>query len=150
MTDNILNFNPNKKVMSSTSVLATGDNQKDPKGNNSNGFLGVRLVRFVTGEDVLAEVTLKDYATALKNPLLVQIIQTPNSGGQGRVGLGTVDWLPLMEGNEVEVNGQTIVAIYTPNKTLVDQYEKTFNNRAPSIIQPVKAPLIGLQPSNNN
>jgi len=146
MSDNILNFNPNKKVISSTNVLATGDNQKDTKANNS-GHLGIKLVRFVTGEDVLADVTLSEFSTTLKNPLSIHLI--PSNSGNGKIGLGTTDWLPLMDGDSVEVNGQTIVAIYNPNKTLIDQYNNTFNNRAPSIIQATVPPLVGIRPSND-
>lgn len=74
----------------------------------------IKVVRLTTGEEVIANVVENQSTITLEKPLLLIPMQ------EGKLTFAT--WLPYMEGNELEVNRNSVMFSFTPAKQMEDQY----------------------------
>lgn len=87
-----------------------------------------KLIKLLTGEELLAEVTTVNEVigyVVLKNP--VRIIMMPNRVDPKTPSVGFAPWLEFAEENTVKVDSDHIVAILTPIKQFVEQYRSMFS-----------------------
>lgn len=96
----------------------------------------LRIVRFKTGEDVLAEVQTKVDCVKLLNPFVVRIValkpeqqeQKEDIKQEVRYDLRLIPYiLPYCEEDYMEVSKSDVRCYFTPIKELVQRYTETFN-----------------------
>ena len=107
-----------------------------------NTNLPVKVVRLLSGEDVLAKVDMTATGGAtLYSPVV--IVQQPPTQQGGQMGLGFVNWPLFAERDEVVKNGvvvsyNAIVMTYTPIADMINQY----NTRISGLITPTRPSLL--------
>lgn len=92
----------------------------------------VKLIKLLTGEDLLAEVTLTtESTTTLKNPVRI-ILQ------QDRAGF--IKWAELSPDTEMTLDNFHIVAVLNAHKQLVDQYLTLHSKIVPATVSSLIMP----------
>jgi hypothetical protein len=105
--------------------------------------IGLRLVKLVTGEELLGYVTndFRDAGPKIRNP--IQVVIAPPNTANGTATIGMLDWLPTMEGDSVVLYVTSIVAIAVPQETLRKYWNEKFPDTSkPKFIMPVKPKLV--------
>lgn len=89
-------------------------------------MLMVKLLKLVSGDDVVADVTISGDEVILKNPL--QVILT-------REGVAALPFMPLMKGDTLKINKSHCLIIADPNDDCVNHYNEKFGGvvRPPGI-----------------
>ena len=83
----------------------------------------IKLLRLVTGEDVLAEIVdAGDVAYKIRNPLIVYI--RPTETGVASVGLS--QWIPYSADKEFIIKNERVVVESNPAEDLRSQYDRVF------------------------
>lgn len=83
----------------------------------------IKLLRLVTGEDVLAEIVdAGDIAYKIRNPLIVYI--RPTETGVPSVGLS--QWIPYSADKEFTIKNERVVVESNPAEDLRSQYDRVF------------------------
>lgn len=83
----------------------------------------IKLLRLVTGEDVLAEIVDSgDVAYQIRNPLIVYI--RPTETGVPSVGLS--QWIPYSADKEFTIKNDRVVVESNPAEDLRNQYDRVF------------------------
>ncbi len=82
----------------------------------------VRMLRMITGEDLIAETHYKDADTAvLKNPIAaIAMGMQPN----GKPQIGFAPWPPFTTDKEIRVDRRHIIAETTPLNEFLDEYRR--------------------------
>ena len=98
----------------------------------------IRIIRFLNGQEVVADVLSEEDGLTLKNPLVLRLTETtPNN-----INIALTPFLPLAAEDTVSFKQDFVDAnvflIYIPVQDIQDKYIKAFSN----IIQPTKAPLV--------
>jgi hypothetical protein len=85
----------------------------------------VRIIKLITGEDILTEVK-SEFADPLriKNP--VRIVVMPNKMDPKTPNIGFAPWAEFSDDKEFTLDKTHIVAIMTPIKEFVNQYNSMF------------------------
>lgn len=94
--------------------------------------MNIKVVKLVTGEEILCELKNNDDGIIMNNP----IVMIPVPGEDGQVGLGLAPWLPASEGREIWVENIHIICVTEPKKDLYDHYNTTYGS---GIITPDKS-----------
>jgi hypothetical protein len=88
--------------------------------------MNIKGVRLLSGEDIIANVTLlpnvKIYS--LEKPAQIMVQQGP--GGKPQMGLG--DFLPFAKEKKIEIDASKIVFLYDPIPEMVNAYNTSFGN----------------------
>lgn len=85
----------------------------------------IKLLRLVTGEDVLAEIVdAGDIAYKIRNPLIVFI--RPTETGVPSVGLS--QWIPYSADKEFVINNDRVVVVSNPAEDLRSQYDRVYGS----------------------
>ena len=85
--------------------------------------MNIKLLRLVTGEDVLTEILDSgDIAYKIKNPLIVYI--RPTETGVPTVGMS--QWIPYSADKEFTVKHDKIVVTSNPAEDLRTQYDRVY------------------------
>jgi hypothetical protein len=85
--------------------------------------MNIKLLRLVTGEDVLTEILdAGDVAYKIKNPLIVYI--RPTETGVPTVGMS--QWIPYSADKEFTVKHDKIVVTSNPAEDLRTQYDRVY------------------------
>ena len=99
----------------------------------------VKLIKLLTGEEILAEIVdapinIFDVENNLniKNPIRIVLTQ------DGKVGL--VKWAELSPDTEMKLDRFHIVTILTPHKQLIDQYLSIHSKIVPATISSLIMP----------
>jgi hypothetical protein len=83
----------------------------------------IKLMRLVTGEDVLAEIVDSgDVGVQIRNPLIVYI--RPTETGVPSVGLS--QWIPYSADKEFTIKHDKIVVTSNPAEDLRTQYDRVY------------------------
>jgi hypothetical protein len=83
----------------------------------------IKLMRLITGEDVLAEIANRDeLGICIKNPLIVFI--RPTDTGVPSVGLS--QWIPYSADKEFTIKRDRVVVECNPADDLRTQYDRVF------------------------
>ena len=85
----------------------------------------VKLVMFLNGEEVIAEVVEQMGSNSVKliKPLRVLVQSTSSDGNERSSTVAFSDWMPLSEDREIEVSRGFIATITTPLESLVSSYQ---------------------------
>lgn len=98
----------------------------------------VQVVRLISGEEIICEVSYNNGEYTLKNPL--RIMMNIDRNNQNRVNLGFADWLPYFEDNTFVIKKEHVLFVAKPQKDMITQYTATFSGimqpTAPKIIVP--------------
>lgn len=98
----------------------------------------IQVVRLISGEELLCDITYNNGEYTLKNP--VRIVMNVNKANPTQVSFGFVDWLPyanLKDG--ITIRKEFIVFVVKPEMDFVNQYNQLFGT---GIVTPPKAKLL--------
>lgn len=98
----------------------------------------IQVVRLISGEELLCDITYNNGEYTLKNP--VRIVMSVNKTNPSQVSFGFVDWLPyanLKEG--ITIRKEFIVFVVKPEMDFVNQYNQSFGT---GIVTPPKTKLL--------
>ena len=98
------------------------ENQNNLPPNETDKQERIRLIRLVTGEDLLAVVNTWDDAYGLKNALRIMVQQTPD----GRLNVGLVSWPHFTPANRtkrnITISRNNVLYMDDPDDQLVSAY----------------------------
>lgn len=91
----------------------------------------VKLFRFLTGEDILAEevYNISSDMITLKNPIKIVVIPdraNPRNASQ----VAFAPWLTFTEETQFEIYKAALITSYVPMAQMLDQYNQTFSKIA--------------------
>jgi hypothetical protein len=86
--------------------------------------MNIKLVRLVTGEDILTEFEQGEGVVKFTNPLIVYI-NPPQSPGQ-TASVGISQWVPYSSSKEFTVRDTKVVFVTEPAEDLAKQYDQVF------------------------
>ena len=87
--------------------------------------MNIKLLRLVTGEDVLTEILdAGDVAYKIKNPLIVYI--RPTETGVPTVGMS--QWIPYSADKEFTIKNDKVVVVSEPAEDIRSQYDRIFGS----------------------
>jgi hypothetical protein len=87
--------------------------------------MNIKLLRLVTGEDVLTEILdAGDIAYQIKNPLIVYI--RPTETGVPTVGMS--QWIPYSADKEFIIKNDKVVVVSEPAEDIRSQYDRVFGS----------------------
>lgn len=86
--------------------------------------MNIKLVRLVTGEDILTEFAQDDDVVTFTNPLIVYITPPQSAGQSASVGLS--QWVPYAANKEFVIDSSKVVFVAEPAEDLCKQYDSVF------------------------
>ena len=96
----------------------------------------IRIIKLVTGEELLGDVTDQGLAYSIKNAVIVALVPSRANPQQPSVGLAP--WMPYAENDPVVIPKQQVVYDAKPIKEMVNTYNSIFGG----IITPPKTLLV--------
>jgi len=85
----------------------------------------IKLLRLVTGEDIIAEATLGTTDWTMKNPIVV--VAMPGPAGQPP-NIGFAPWMPYSKNRTMTVWDNNVICVTEPLEQFVAQY-KAINSK---------------------
>jgi hypothetical protein len=101
--------------------------------------MNVKLIRLLTGEELIAELVFDDNQTnkiVIKNPLRILVIPAKSTPQNPTVGFAP--WMEFSEDKKFELDKQHILCIMTPMREFINQYNSAFGG----IIAPTSSSII--------
>lgn len=101
--------------------------------------MNVKLIRFITGEEIIAEIIIDDDQTnkiVIKNPLRVLVIPAKSTPQNPTVGFAP--WAEFSDDKKFELDKSSILCIMNPIKEFVNQYNSAFGG----ILTPTQSGII--------
>lgn len=92
----------------------------------------VKIVKLITGEELLAEVTDTSATLPLKIKNPVRIILMPNKLDPKTPQVGLAPWAEFSEEKTFSIDKSHILCIMTPIKEFVQQYKSMFGGIIPA------------------
>ena len=86
--------------------------------------MNIKLVRLVTGEDILTEFAQEDDVVTFTNPLIVYVTPPQAPGQSAQVGLS--QWVPYAASKEFNIDHSKVVFVTDPAEDLHKQYDSVF------------------------
>lgn len=87
--------------------------------------MNIKIVKLLTGEEILAKVLpSSDHVVIMENP--VRIVVVPNKIDPKTPNIGFAPWAEFSDDREFVVDKSHVVAIMTPIKEFVNQYNTMF------------------------
>lgn len=87
--------------------------------------MSIKIVKLLTGEEILAKVLpSSDHVVIMENP--VRIVVMPNKIDPKTPNIGFAPWAEFSDDREFVVDKSHVVAIMTPIKEFVNQYNTMF------------------------
>jgi hypothetical protein len=87
----------------------------------------VQLLKMITGEEIIASMVLTDRTVRIKNPVRVVVMPQKTYDPKGGIQVGFAPWAEFGEETEFLLDRSHIVAIMTPVKMLLNQYNAMFS-----------------------
>ena len=81
----------------------------------------VKLIRFLTGEEIMAEV-LEDAYETIKIKNAVRIVMFPNQADPKNPQVGLAPYLQFSDDKELTINKNCVITIATPVSEFLNQY----------------------------
>ena len=84
----------------------------------------IQIIRLISGEEIIADVSYADGIYSLKNPL--RIIMNASRTDPEKIGFGFMDWLPHAElkNDTVQVLRDNVLFIVLPKKNFMEEYKR--------------------------
>jgi len=101
----------------------------------------IKLIRLITGEELIAEVLLDSDAVGVDNLRLrnpIRIVIVPNKAAPANPSVGFAPWSEFSDDKDFSIDKRHILVIMTPISQFKDQYNKTFS----PIITPTSESII--------
>lgn len=88
--------------------------------------MNIKIIKLITGEELLAEAVINEVVGELmiKNP--VRIIVMPNKIDPKTPNIGFAPWAEFSDDKQFKLDMSHVVAIMTPIKEFVNQYNTMF------------------------
>jgi hypothetical protein len=86
--------------------------------------MNIKLVRLVTGEDILTDFEAGDGTVKFTNPLIVYITPPQHQGQSANVGIS--QWVPYSASKEFTIDANKVVFVAEPAEDLAKQYDSVF------------------------
>ena len=96
----------------------------------------IRIIKLVTGEELLGDVTDLGLTYSVKNGVVVALV--PSRANPQQPSIGLAPWLPYAETDAIMIPKQHIVYEAKPIKEMVNNYNSIFGG----IITPPKTLLV--------
>lgn len=99
----------------------------------------VKIVKLITGEELLADVEIRQYTPPkylLKNVVMIAIM--PSRSQQAQASIGLAPWMPYAENEPIEVSSDHVVYVAKPVNEMLNQYNSIFGG----IIAPSKSLIL--------
>ncbi len=84
----------------------------------------ISIIRLVSGEEIIAALSISNGFLNLKKPAVVIIQTEPN----GKSSIGLVDYLMLAEKKEIFISSKDVLCTYTPNANIKNAYNSMFGS----------------------
>ena len=92
--------------------------------------MAVKYIKLLNGEELLAETTRDGNLIKLKN--IVRLVIIPSKVDPKNPSIGLAPWAEFSEDREVELDKSHVLAIMTPVKEFVVQYNSMFGGIIPA------------------
>lgn len=86
----------------------------------------IRLLRLKSGEDIVADIEIREDVITLETPAMMVPMQGSTASGQIQMGLGP--WVPFMSEKTVDIPKDWVVFIVEPEKTITNNYRQMFGS----------------------
>lgn len=87
--------------------------------------MSVKIIKLINGEELLADVVNPNFdPITIKNP--VRIVVMPNKIDPKTPNIGFAPWAEFSDDKEITIDKHHVVAIMTPIKEFVNQYNSMF------------------------
>jgi hypothetical protein len=86
--------------------------------------MAVKVVRLVTGEEIIGDVTETDQTYKIKKPAAFQMV----SGKTGKPQLAMVPGAPMSKENVITIGRDKVMYVYFPVTELENNYSKAFGS----------------------
>lgn len=98
----------------------------------------VKILKLVTGEELLATVSITNQGEnyQIKNAVMVALV--PNRTNPQQPSIGLAPWMPYAENEPVSISKEHIVYEAKPVKEMINQYNSIFGG----IITPTKSIIL--------
>jgi hypothetical protein len=97
----------------------------------------VKLIRLITGEEIIATIISSDDNTiSFENPIRIVVI--PGKSAPNNPTIGFAPWAEFTDDKLFSIDRRNVLAIMNPIQQFVDQYKATFSK----IIQPQSSGII--------
>ena len=83
----------------------------------------VKIVRLITGEDIIGEISKKDGTTSVKHPYIIYPTSAPEAGKSVRFGMFT--YIPYAETESVTFADDKILTTVEPKQDLLASYKQS-------------------------
>lgn len=83
----------------------------------------VKVVRLITGEDIIGTINQKDGKVSIKHPYIIYPTATPEPGKSVKFGMFT--YIPYAETDEVFFDSDKILTMVTPKQDLLASYKQS-------------------------
>src|SRR6056300_2062955 len=101
----------------------------------------VKILRLVTGEDVIAKISENDQGTSLNKPFVI----IPHQQGPGKpVQLMMTLYSPYSKSDDVEIKSQSIISMVDPKEEILKSYQQNTSSilTSPGLITETKLPKL--------
>ena len=96
----------------------------------------IRIIKLITGEELIGDVTDQGLAYSIKNAVIVALV--PSRANPQLPSIGLAPWMPYAENEPVIISKNSIVYEAKPIKEMVNNYNSIFGG----IITPPKTLLV--------
>jgi hypothetical protein len=86
----------------------------------------IKIVKLITGEELIADVTGSDITMTLSKPCALQMVPSRNNSDQPMMGM--FPYAPYTEDHCIDVDVDKIVWVANPVKELYNQYNSAFGS----------------------
>jgi hypothetical protein len=83
----------------------------------------VKIVRLITGEDIIGTTIQKDGKTTIKSPYVIYPTATPEAGKSVKFGMFT--YIPYAETDEISLEDKNILVVVKPKQDLLASYKQS-------------------------
>jgi hypothetical protein len=85
--------------------------------------LNVKLIRLITGEELIAEVIHQDEKqVVIKNPIRVVLMPNQSRDPKAAPTIGFAPWVEFSEDKKIELDKSHVLYIVTPVQEFINQY----------------------------
>ena len=84
--------------------------------------LNVKLIRLITGEELISEVLNDNEKVVMKNPIRIVVMPNSSRDPKATPTIGFAPWIEFADTDKIELDKSHILYIVTPIQEFVNQY----------------------------